>query len=490
MKKRIHVGLDFGTHQTKACARIYFENPFKHEFLTFDHSFFIPSRVRIMEDETLLYGAMKSNGKVVREFSNFKMAAAIDESISIEFKESEEIYSSSAYSPFTPEFISVLFLTYSIFKIENLLIEKYKKKDLKGVGFFNRLFVRNSDSELEFTWQMGIPTEYTHSNQLARKRKFETILLMAHRLKHHYQNLESFQNRTIKDLQKIVESTPIQPPLMAKEKFESLLNETGISVFPEAAAGLMSLLKLRALENGFYSTMDIGGGSTDITFFSVWKGKIYFLASESFEIASNNVFKTLSQLEDDVSLENSWKRIQALLIEKKWTGKEGRNYQESIKRTLITLQKSSKKLFAKNVKPAFNSGMAVRAFKDQACFMIGGGSALPYSDVFPYLDQIRVWDNGRSIGGPGERDINLKKKMIGKIIPDENVRSYDGKENWQDKFQFLSVAYGLSYPFAPGEIDWDESEYNAGALTEIKEVAHPFNENMFSYRVVEKKWAD
>jgi len=65
--------------------------------------------------------------------------------------------------------------------------------------------------------------------------------------------------------------------------FTALLNKYGVSVYPEAAAGLTFLVKTRSLEPGHYVALDIGGGSSDLSFFAVTpENRIKYLASEAF----------------------------------------------------------------------------------------------------------------------------------------------------------------------------------------------------------------
>jgi len=56
-----NIGLDFGTYQSKACIFHLHSTPAKHEFMLFEDeerkpTFFLPSRVFLMEDDTFNYG--------------------------------------------------------------------------------------------------------------------------------------------------------------------------------------------------------------------------------------------------------------------------------------------------------------------------------------------------------------------------------------------------------------------------------------------------
>src|SRR5690606_6410109 len=76
------------------------------------------------------------------------------------------------------------------------------------------------------------------------------------------------------------------------EAFDHLLSTQGLTVFPESAAGLTFLIKTGRLPSGYYAAVDIGGGSTDVSFFRVnTNDKTSYLASESLLLASNDVYR-------------------------------------------------------------------------------------------------------------------------------------------------------------------------------------------------------
>src|SRR5436190_6898277 len=90
----------------------------------------------------------------------------------------------------------------------------------------------------KFTIQIGIPTEWSHTKNLKRKRKFENILMGSELLQMKYKTLDKFlqiqANDLIRDVREIYESYEFKTVV----DFERRLNELGISVYPETAAGL------------------------------------------------------------------------------------------------------------------------------------------------------------------------------------------------------------------------------------------------------------
>jgi len=67
-----HIGLDFGTYQSKAC--VYDLDKGTHEFFRFNSNskYFQPSRVGLKRDGTVEYGSIIS-GLAVEEFYYFKI---------------------------------------------------------------------------------------------------------------------------------------------------------------------------------------------------------------------------------------------------------------------------------------------------------------------------------------------------------------------------------------------------------------------------------
>src|SRR4051794_21087335 len=102
--KKLNIGLDFGTSQTKVC--IYDLDLDTHEFFKFptNDSFFLPSVVGFLSNGRLVYGD-KVSKLIKRQFSYFKIASAQDEEFLMETFEKnaqeQSIYTKSGFFPFT-----------------------------------------------------------------------------------------------------------------------------------------------------------------------------------------------------------------------------------------------------------------------------------------------------------------------------------------------------------------------------------------------------
>lgn len=219
------IGLDFGTHQTKVCVEEKDGAELSYEFFKFQNSYgkeeyTLPSVVMVDEEDHLHYGFVttKDVGRVVK---NFKQATFV--------KEIKGLCRTNAI------YFSIWYLTYVLFLLE----EKY---------------------EQEFTVQMGVPTDTEH---LEKQQQLATrILMSAYRLVEEiYEgDKEKFLNTTMHELCEVTELVPY-----SKEEKENY----GILVFPEAYACLMPLTTGQKIAQGMSLMVDIGGGTTDISFFTI-----------------------------------------------------------------------------------------------------------------------------------------------------------------------------------------------------------------------------
>ena len=135
--------------------------------------------------------------------------------------------------------------------------------DLLSIWYLaNILFDIEERYGTDFAVQMGIPTGAEKFQ--FKKYKAVILLLSAYRLVEEvFQNdKEAFLKTKIGDLIKLTEIVTYD-----KEKKE----EYSILVFPEAYASLKSLTYREKIEPGMSLMIDIGGGTTDISFFTIDK---------------------------------------------------------------------------------------------------------------------------------------------------------------------------------------------------------------------------
>lgn len=221
----ITVGLDFGTHQTKVCIEhkdgvelnytfMKFSDIYHRDYYTF------PSLIGVGKDGLLSYGYLprRYDGRIIRYF-----------------KQSAFRPSPSSMPQVNAMYFSTWYLAYILFDLE----DKYGQ---------------------EFTIQMGAPTDSAHVNPA--KVIATRLIASAYSLVE-----EVFANDKGKFLatpmRELVELTNLIP------YSQEIKDEYGLLVFPEAYACLKPLISQGKLANGMSLMIDIGGGTTDISFFTI-----------------------------------------------------------------------------------------------------------------------------------------------------------------------------------------------------------------------------
>lgn len=221
---QITVGLDFGTHQTKLCIERKDGAELGYTFFKFHdtHGFTkytLPSIIQINSDETLNYGYVtKSHGSRIIRY----------------FKQATFTSSNTWLSKSEATLYSIWYIAYILFDLEDVY-------------------------ETNFTIQMGVPSDGSHLE--SQRQLAVSIVLSAYNLVEDVfeNNKDAFLKSTISELR---EKTKIIK--YSKEKKE----EYGILVFPEAYACLMPLVANSKISGGMSLMIDIGGGTTDISFFT------------------------------------------------------------------------------------------------------------------------------------------------------------------------------------------------------------------------------
>lgn len=223
----ITIGLDFGTHQSKICIEDKKGVELSYSFFQFsdthgEKQYTLPSIIRIKPDSKLEYGYLKDNGegKIIRYFKQATFCTQ----------------NSANLSENEGKLFSIWYLANILFDLEEI----YGK---------------------EFAVQMGVPTD-TANLQRVKAIAVEILGSAYYLVEDVYKNnKEKFLNTTYEEL---VEKTTLIPYSKEelKDKYEML-------VFPEAYACLMPLVKSSKIAGGMSLMVDIGGGTTDISFFTI-----------------------------------------------------------------------------------------------------------------------------------------------------------------------------------------------------------------------------
>ena len=304
----IRVGLDFGTHQTKICVQTTPDEGHGqpiYEFFTFKdldgkEQYFLPSLIQVNKDDTISYGFVDSSKEknaqtkpVFKNNSIGKVNFDIEKTASILYNKYATNNNSTSDILVIEEMLKIRKekleeqeknrYTTEQKKYESLLDEYQKKREVyryfKQATFAVREWNKKIDSNTLSIWylsyviflleekygtnfsiNMGIPADdksFTKKKELAVE-----ILLSAYNLVENvYKNdIKSFLSESPESLLKKTEY---------KHYSKEAKDEYYINIFPEAYAGLVTLTSRGKLSNGMSLTADIGGGTTDISFFTI-----------------------------------------------------------------------------------------------------------------------------------------------------------------------------------------------------------------------------
>ena len=411
----ITAGLDFGTHQTKICMKTYPNEDFKHpiyEFFKFKtpegkYSYFLPSVVQINQDDTLSYGFV--------DLARRKLAVSSDADASahasIDFDVNE--VAASLYKQYASSFNSV-----EDIPVLTQMLELYKQKIndssgrqdcqpatsdsewitqqdpnyfqyFKQATFAQRNWKHEISAEYISIWylsyvifllehkygtdfhiNMGIPVSCENYDE---KRMYATtILLSAYNLVEevYANNLNEFLSETVEEL---LNKTQI---IFASER---LKNEYVINIYPEAYAGLTTLTEMGKLSKGMSLLADIGGGTTDISFFTLSRNKPVIYRYWSIPKGLNFIAEA-SHMAYDAELLGTMATDKAV----------DEFFQEENKVISQLFQELLSQLIAKTRIPRSN---LFKALKDRPLVYNGGGSTiLRLVQPIHYFSDIKLMD--------------------------------------------------------------------------------------------------
>lgn len=239
------VGLDFGTHQTKICVEDRNGAELQYEFFRFKDEkgidqYTLPSILGVGKNGLVRYGYLSDETSNRSSFlksvkSVLWKQSIFDGKIVRYFKQATFANPSNNISKIDAIFYSIWYISYILFDLE----AKYGQ---------------------DFAIQMGVPTD---GEQLrTQKQLVVRVLLSAYRLVEEvFENDKNAFLRT--PIKQLKEKTVFLP--YSKDKKD----EYNILVFPEAYACLMPLIKQNKIATGMSLMIDIGGGTTDISFFTI-----------------------------------------------------------------------------------------------------------------------------------------------------------------------------------------------------------------------------
>ncbi len=292
-----------------------------------------------------------------------------------------------------PEIISVWYIAYNLF----LLQEKLGN---------------------EFYVQLGVPSGTSAHILRAQKKKAFAILIAAYKLVELYKTKDTFLKEKYTDLLEFTE--------ISYDFSDEVINFYGIDIIPEAFAGLFAITQQKRLETGMNLLIDIGGGTTDIAFFTITENHLPNIHSViSFPKGLNFVFEKYILQNKELSISD----VQDLFFAEK--GEESffsiniKEYQNHLKREVAKMVESIESSFT--LRRNFHGIDIYRlrdALKKRPVIFCGGGSLYKTmrTSVLNFTD----------------------KKLINKNLL--NIPTIVNQNIEEKLFTILATSYGLSIP--------------------------------------------
>lgn len=441
---RITVGLDFGTHQTKVCIenKADVNNP-EYSFFPFkdlegNDNYILPSIVQINSDNTLSYGFVDEKrakyGKkfIIGGIPKFPQKISVTtedlepmptkpailnsapptsgEQLAL-YKKAQKLYDTQlnlwrnksnslkkkhecamkdAEATYQAE-LKEWYHWQNTSQVNYRMIYRYFKQDTFSDYKWNCslsssylsiwyicyiIFCLEEKYGQNFAIQMGIPTGSDRFVQ--KKQNAVSILLTAYYLVEEvfHNDLERFLSTPVDELEKMTKLIPFS---------EEKKQEYGLLVFPEAYAALKPITAQNKIETGMNIMVDIGGGTTDITFFTIENScpKIYDYSSISYGL-NYIIEKANPHLKDKFDID-----LNLSIIDSQELSSVISSYYQKLRGSCGDLVE---KLFTSFPKTGYPTFKLTDALKKRPIVYSGGGSTYDFlrKPVFPFTDVTQI----------------------------------------------------------------------------------------------------
>jgi len=156
------------------------------------------------------------------------------------------------------------------------------------------LFLLQKKLGEDFFVQMGIPSGINKNILSSQEKRAYAVLIAAYKLVELYKTKKKFLKEKYTNLLELTE--------IDYKYSEDDLFFYGLNVVPEAFAGLSSITQQKRIETGMNLLVDIGGGTTDVAFFTIRKNQPDIHAVISFPKGLNFVFEDYTKQNTNLSL--------------------------------------------------------------------------------------------------------------------------------------------------------------------------------------------
>lgn len=389
----------------KACAKIDIDFSSKHEKwketcrnIRNAHNSWLTTYISLKNNYTKEITAWKERNSNIKNYRYFKLST---------FSQNYP-WTSNVVDADT---LSIWYLTYILLYVKQFIHSKFKESFEDSVSV-----------------QMGVPAGIDTNLSKQMKIKAYKLLIAARWLMKNFNSPDSFCNTTYKEL---LSMTGI-PNSNIMETAESY----GFFVMPEAYAGLLSLTNRRRLSRGkMHLLADIGGGTTDIAFFTINEDLTPNVHTViSFHKGLNSVFESFCNKHTGYTLSEVQKLFPSTI---QHFSNELAEYRHELINNLTKITDHVRKQFLIFTSSAH---MGDKAITDamQGCPIVycGGGSI---------YEQMRV----RDVFFTDTRLVN--KDLL-------NIRNLVNRGITDDLFTILATSYGLSFPQFEDPISKDLSQ--------------------------------
>lgn len=273
--------------------------------------------------------------------------------------------------------------------------------------------------------QMGAPSGLNDQISSQIENHARKLLASSRELATYFGSLDEFLRMDVSELILLTEI----PKAMPKKDAE----EQGIKIIPEAYAGLSSLTQERRLTRGkMHLLVDIGGGTTDIAFFTISRDldpDVHAVISMTKGV--NYVLEDYCNREPAVSLAQAQ---DSFLLDRTGFEPSMQAYQLALQRRLTDMIHGITKTFLKTMTGTrATSKMLVDAMEGCPIVYIGGGSLYEgMKTAFPPFDDL----------------ISMNADLL-------NIRSLVNKDIKDEIVPIMATSYGLAIPRLDDEIRTD-----------------------------------
>ncbi|MBZ0184533.1 MAG: hypothetical protein K8F60_18895 [Melioribacteraceae bacterium] len=379
--KLLNIGFDFGTFQTKVSIRdIETEVTYAFVFnnnLNSVNRYTIPTNVKINNFGRMHFGISENSAYGAIEF--FKLFKIGMENLmrKILIQETEYIVTGK-----------LLVAAYTAYVIR--IIKNQVEKDF--------------ENGVTFIYQFGLPIDHIGNNDSIRESSFRESFNIGVLLAED-SNINISQGVSLKEM---IEN--YEKKIQIYSNME--INQLKAEIYPETIAGVAALLNNNELQLDYrYSIIDIGAGSTDVSFFDYTNGGV---------------------IDGDTAISNKGKFF---IYDSKTYDIGNQNYKQDIlEQSIQELNESYKKQFGRSYHKDKDK------WKEGFCLLqIGGGINGKLAEFINRIEIHVRWDQ------PTPHYITIDKLAF--PFPDNYFEYRVGNVGYlKENFNFLAVSYGLSFP--------------------------------------------